>query len=150
MHTLHPTRQWNLCSTTAVTEVWMRGSWTNPPMTNGYAVIAESKNHKTYLIPPPVIDPTGGHFLQSPKEGGNRLHVMKRSLALLLVFLLALSCIPLGTVTAFAAENEDSQPPSDTPPTEAPQTEPAETEPAETEPEETFMEAPDENATPWG
>ena len=97
-------------------------------MTNGYAVIAESKNHKTYLIPPPVIDPTGGHFLQSPKEGGNRLHVMKRSLALLLVFLLALSCIPLGTVTAFAAENEDSQPPSDTPPTEAPQTEPAETE----------------------
>ena len=43
---------------------------------------------------------------------------MKRSLALLLVFLLALSCIPLGTVTAFAAENEDSQPPSDTTPAE--------------------------------
>ena len=61
---------------------------------------------------------------------------MKKSLALLLVFALALSCFPLGAVTAFAAENEETQPssePADTTPTEAAETEPAETEEAPTE-----------------
>ena len=56
------------------------------------------------------------------------MHVMKKLLALLLVFLLALSCFPLGTVTALAAENEDTQPPADTVPTEVPESEPSETE----------------------
>ena len=53
---------------------------------------------------------------------------MKKSLALLLVFALALSCFPLGAVTAFAAENEETQPPSEpagTTPTEVPETQPA-------------------------
>ena len=66
------------------------------------------------------------------------MNVMKKSLALLLVFALALSCFPLGAVTAFAAENEETQPPSEpagTTPTEAPETEPAETGEAPTEPE---------------
>ena len=63
---------------------------------------------------------------------------MKKSLALLLVFALALSCFPLGAVTAFAAENVETQPPSepaDTMPTEALETQPAETGEAPTEPE---------------
>ena len=61
---------------------------------------------------------------------------MKKSLALLLVFALALSCLPLGAVTAFAAVNEETQPPSEpagTTPTEAPETEPVETGEAPTE-----------------
>ena len=65
---------------------------------------------------------------------------MKKSLALLLVFALALSCFPLGAVTAFAAENEETQPPTE--PTDTTPTEVAETEPAETE------EAPTEETTP--
>ena len=68
------------------------------------------------------------------------MNVMKKSLALLLVFALALSCFPLGAVTAFAAENEETQPPSepaDTTPTEVTETQP----PTETE-------APTEATTP--
>ena len=64
------------------------------------------------------------------------MNVMKKSLALLLVFALALSCFPLGAVTAFAAENEETQPssePAETTPTEAAETEPAETGEAPTE-----------------
>ena len=57
------------------------------------------------------------------------MNVMKKSLALLLVFALALSCLPLGAVTAFAAENEETQPP-----TEAPETVPEEE--AETRPDD--------------
>ena len=53
MPTPPPTRQQNPCSTMAVSDAWMSGSWTSPPMTNGYAVIAENQNHKTYLIVPP-------------------------------------------------------------------------------------------------
>ena len=34
---------------------------------------------------------------------------MKKALALLLVFTLAVSCFPLGSITAFAMENEDAQ-----------------------------------------
>ena len=34
---------------------------------------------------------------------------MKKALALLLVFALAVSCFPLGSITAFAMENEDAQ-----------------------------------------
>ena len=61
---------------------------------------------------------------------------MKKSLALLLVFVLALSCLPLGAVTAFAAENEETQPPTEVPdtiPTEVTETQPNETEEAPTE-----------------
>lgn len=61
---------------------------------------------------------------------------MKKSLALLLVFALALSCLPLGAITAFAAENEETQPPAEVPdtiPTEATETQPNETEEAPTE-----------------
>ena len=68
------------------------------------------------------------------------MNVMKKSLALLLVFALALSCFPLGAVTAFAAENEETQPPSepaDTTPTEVTETQP----PTETK-------APTEATTP--
>lgn len=64
------------------------------------------------------------------------MNVMKKSLALLLVFVLALSCLPLGAVTAFAAENEETQPPTEVPdtiPTEATETQPNETEEAPTE-----------------
>ena len=68
------------------------------------------------------------------------MNVMKKSLALLLVFVLALSCLPLGAVTAFAAENEETQPP-----TEAPETVPEEE--AETRPDDT-EEAPTEATTP--
>ena len=61
---------------------------------------------------------------------------MKKSLVLLLVFALALSCLPLGAVTAFAAENEETQPPTEVPdtvPTEETETLPTETEEAPTE-----------------
>ena len=37
------------------------------------------------------------------------MNVMKKALALLLVFALAVSCFPLGSITAFAMENEDAQ-----------------------------------------
>ena len=53
---------------------------------------------------------------------------MKRVMALLLILTLAISCLPLGALTAFAAEIEDPQIP------EGGATVPLETEPA-TEPE---------------
>ena len=64
------------------------------------------------------------------------MNVMKKSLALLLVFALALSCFPLSAVTAFAAEKEETQPPTEVPdtiPTEATETQPNEIEEAPTE-----------------
>ena len=62
---------------------------------------------------------------------------MKKSLALLLVLALVLSCLPLGAVTAFAAGNEETQPPSepaDTAPTEESETQPDNTAEAATTP----------------
>lgn len=41
------------------------------------------------------------------------MNAMKKVMALLLVFALAVSCLPLGAVTAFAAEMEDPQTPAD-------------------------------------
>ena len=41
------------------------------------------------------------------------MNAMKKTLALLLVFALALSCLPLGAVTAFAAEADETQPPTE-------------------------------------
>ena len=41
------------------------------------------------------------------------MNAMKKVMALLLVFALAVSCLPLGAVTAFAAEMEDPQVPTD-------------------------------------
>ena len=68
---------------------------------------------------------------------------MKKALALLLVFALAISCFPLGAVTAFAAENEDAQTTAGDINTTVPETElPAETE--ETLPEETASEPTEE------
>ena len=69
------------------------------------------------------------------------MNAMKRVMALLLILTLAISCLPLGALTAFAAEIEDSQIPEDgttvpvgTEPVTEPETEP----PTETEaPEET-------------
>lgn len=90
------------------------------------------------------------------------MNAMKKIMALLLVFTLAVSCLPLGAVTAFATEIDDSQSsvedvtipdateettaPETEPPTEAeespteetePTTAPTEAEEAETEPAET-------------
>ena len=59
------------------------------------------------------------------------MNAMKKTLALLLVFALVVSCFPLGAVTAFAVENEETQSP----------TEPAETTPTEEQ------EVPSEEAT---
>ena len=100
------------------------------------------------------------------------MNAMKKIMALLLVFALAVSCLPLGAVTAFATEIDDSQSsvedvttpdateettvPETEPPTEAEEspteeTEPttapteaaeAETEPAETEPSTEPTEEP--------
>ena len=69
----------------------------------------------------------------------------------LLALTLALVMI-LGAVAGCNKQPPEETKPAETKPaeTEPAETEPAETEPAETEPEETFMEAPDENATPWG
>ena len=41
-------------------------------MTNGYAVIAENQNHKTYLIVPP------GEMLQMLSSGGRFFHFHKK------------------------------------------------------------------------
>ena len=64
------------------------------------------------------------------------MNAMKKVMALLLVFALAVSCLPLGSVTAFAAEIDDPQTstedatiPSETEEATAPETEP----PTETE-----------------
>lgn len=100
------------------------------------------------------------------------MNAMKKIMALLLVFALAVSCLPLGAVTAFATEIDDSQSsvedvttPDATEETTAPETEPpteaeespteetepttapteeaeAETEPAETEPSTEPTEEP--------
>ena len=48
-----------------------------------------------------------------PKKEETKLNAMKKVMALLLVFALAVSCLPLGAVTAFAAEMEDPQVPTD-------------------------------------
>ena len=44
------------------------------------------------------------------------MNTMKKLMALLLVFVLAVSCIPLGAITVFATENEDTQVPTGEPP----------------------------------
>ena len=72
------------------------------------------------------------------------MNAMKRVMALLLILTLAISCLPLGALTAFAAEIEDPQIP------EGGATVPLETEPAtepETEPP-TETEAPEETTDP--
>ena len=72
------------------------------------------------------------------------MNAMKRVMALLLILTLAISCLPLGALTAFAAEIEDPQIP------EGGATVPVETEPA-TEPETespTETEAPKETTDP--
>ncbi|MBE6980180.1 MAG: hypothetical protein E7431_07375 [Ruminococcaceae bacterium] len=74
------------------------------------------------------------------------MSALKKTLALLLVFALALSCMPLGAVTAFAAEVDETQPPTEEP-TDATETATEEaTEPTEA-PTETPTETPTEEAT---
>ncbi len=68
------------------------------------------------------------------------MNAMKKVMALLLVFALAVSCLPLGAVTAFAAEMEDPQAPTDD---AVPDTTEAATEPV-TEPTTEATEAPTE------
>ncbi len=89
------------------------------------------------------------------------MNAMKKTLALLLVFALALSCLPLGAVTAFAAEADETQPPTEEPTdatetaaegttesTEAPTEEPTEaaTEPSAAESEPVEETTPTEEA----
>lgn len=52
---LHPTLRQNRSSNMAAMQVQISGLRTNPPMTNGYAVIAEKKNHK--FIPQNLLMP---------------------------------------------------------------------------------------------
>ena len=61
------------------------------------------------------------------------MNAMKKIMALLLVFALAVSCVPLGAVTAFAAEIDEGE----VPPTDA-------TDPAV--PEETTETTPGRNS----
>ena len=70
------------------------------------------------------------------------MSALKKTLALLLVFALALSCMPLGAVTAFAAEVDETEPPTEAP-TDAAE---AVTE-VTTEPTEEATEAPTEAST---
>ena len=70
------------------------------------------------------------------------MKTFKQLMALLLVFVLVAACVPLGTITAFAAENDDTD--FSTVDTEM-DAEPEEsTEPAETENE--AAPPPDESA----
>ena len=69
------------------------------------------------------------------------MNAMKKVMALLLVFALAFACLPLGAVTAFAAEMEDPQAPTEdvlvtevTEETTEPVTDPTEAPTEETEP----------------
>ena len=74
------------------------------------------------------------------------MSALKKTLALLLVFALALSCMPLGAVTAFAAEVDETQSPTEEP-TDVTETATEETtEPTEA-PAETPTEAPTAAAT---
>ena len=90
-----------------------------------------------------MLSNTKGLFYSQKEE--TELNAMKKVMALLLVFALAVSCLPLGAVTAFAAEIDDPQTstedatiPSETEEATAPETEP----PTETE------EPPAEEAEP--
>ena len=81
-----------------------------------------------------MLSNTKGLFYSQKEE--TELNAMKKVMALLLVFALAVSCLPLGAVTAFAAEIDDPQTytedatiPSETEEATAPETEP----PTETE-----------------
>ena len=73
------------------------------------------------------------------------MNAMKKVMALLLVFALAVSCLPLGAVTAFAAEMEDPQVPTDD--VLSPDATEGETEPV-TEPTTEATEAPTEETEP--
>ena len=73
------------------------------------------------------------------------MNAMKKVMALLLVFALAVSCLPLGAVTAFAAEMEDPQVPTDdvlTPDATEEVTEPVTEPPTETEEAQTDATEP--------
>ena len=73
------------------------------------------------------------------------MNAMKKVMALLLVFALAVSCLPLGAVTAFAAEMEDPQVPTDD--VLSPDATEGETEPV-TEPTTEATEAQTEGTEP--
>ena len=69
------------------------------------------------------------------------MNAIKKAMALLLVFVLMVSCVPFGAITAFAAENEETQPPTDGGEVTVPDTEPpVETEEAPTEATEVATE----------
>ena len=79
---------------------------------NGYVVIAENQNRKFYTSRPLGVTKASRGFYYSKKEETN-LNAMKKVMALLLVFALAFACLPLGAITAFAAEMEDPQDPTE-------------------------------------
>ncbi len=82
------------------------------------------------------------------------MNAMKKVMALLLVFALAFACLPLGAVTAFAAEMEDPQAPTEdvlvtevTEETTEPVTDPTEAPTEETEPPTEPSTEPSSEAT---
>ena len=77
-------------------------------MTNGYVAIAVNQKNNLYTLSL-LVFPYIERLFIFPKKEETKLNAMKKVMALLLVFALAVSCLPLGAVTAFAAEMEDSQ-----------------------------------------
>ena len=80
-------------------------------MTNGYVVFAGKQKNKPYTLSLLVFPYIKRLFFVLKEE--TNLNAMKKAMALLLVFALAVSCLPMGAVTAFAAEMEDPQVPTD-------------------------------------
>ena len=80
-------------------------------MMNGYVVIAENQNRKFHTSRPLGVKASRGFYYSKKEE--TKLNAMKKVMALLLVFALAFACLPLGAVTAFAAEVEDPQDPTE-------------------------------------
>ena len=111
-------------------------------MTNGYVAIAVNQKNNPYTLCL-LVFPYIKRLFYFPKKEETKLNAMKKVMALLLVFALAVSCLPLGAVTAFAAEMEDPQTPADdvnpdatvaTEPVTEPTTEATEAPTEETEP----------------
>ncbi len=84
-------------------------------MTNGYVVYVEKRNNNPIPLAPLGVPYIKGCFFYFMKKEETLLSALKKTLALLLVFALALSCMPLGAVTAFAAEVDETQPPTEEP-----------------------------------
>ena len=113
-------------------------------MTNGYVAIAVNQKNNPYTLCL-LVFPYIKRLFYFPKKEETKLNAMKKVMALLLVFALAVSCLPLGAVTAFAAEMEDPQVPTDD--VLSPDATEGETEPV-TEPTTEATEAQTEGTEP--